>query len=268
MRVSVKSFLLKNFKSVADVLLTLIYWSYFTLGFVFFFFPFYVLSFLFSRNRQLGFQKLNRLFLKGLFGLMETVTPGLTFAIDPRVRRIRSSIIVSNHVSYLDPILLVSLYEKQKTIVKSAFFKTPIFGWVIAKSGYIPSGSGDDRNETMLEQLETLPEYLASGGNLFAYPEGTRNREGRIGDFQKGVFKIAKRCDAPIRVLFVRNTDQLFAPGKFFFGTCARNTVHLKLIGEIGADELGGKPTVSEIASRVRSMMEEENSRVKIGAGE
>ena len=255
MRSFFDSYVFKRLKPAADLILTLIYWTYFTLGFVVVFLPFYLFSFLFCQNRQLGFQKLNHLFFKGFFGLMKIVTPGLDFTIEPEVREIRSSIIVSNHVSYLDPILLISLYEKQKTIVKSVFFKVPIFGWVLRQSGYIPSGG--DRSETMLEQIETLPDYLASGGNLFAYPEGTRMRQGRIGEFQKGIFKIAKRCGAPIRVLFVRNTERLFPPGKFRFDTCVRNTVRLELIGEIDPHELDGKRPVSEITAKVRAMIVE-----------
>ena len=266
MRVFFNSVLTKRLKPLADLFLTLIYWTYFTLGFVVVFLPFYFFSFLFSENRQLGFQKLNHFFFKGFFGLMKIVTPGLEFSIGPEVREIRSSIIVSNHVSYLDPILLVSMFEKQKTIVKSFFFKVPIFGWVLKQSGYIPSGG--DCGETMLEQIETLPDYLASGGNLFAYPEGTRSRQGRIGEFQKGIFKIAKRCGAPIKVLYIRNTERLFAPGKFRFDTCVKNTVRLELIGAIGPDELDGKRPVSEIAANVRTMMLEKNMSINRNAGE
>lgn len=247
--------------------MTLVYWTYFTIGYVFLFFPFHLFFFLFSANRQLGFQKVNHLFFKGFFSLIGAVTPGLNYAIEPEVRKIRSSIIVSNHVSYLDPILLVSLYEKQKTIVKSVFFKMPIFGWVLKQSGYIPSG-GHECNQTILEQIEMFPDYLASGGNLFAYPEGTRARQGRIGEFRKGVFKIAKRYGAPIKVLFIQNTDRLFVPGKFRFDTCVRNTVRLELIGEICPDKLDGKLPISEIAAQVRMMMIEKNLSVNRNTGE
>ncbi len=50
--------------------------------------------------------------------------------------------IVANHLSFLDPILFVSLFEKQKTIVKSDYFRLPVFGWILRTSGYIPSLGG------------------------------------------------------------------------------------------------------------------------------
>ena len=57
-----------------------------------------------------------------------------------------------------------------------------------------------------------MGDYLSSGGNLFIFPEGTRSRDGKIGKFNDGAFKIAKRFEAPIKVLQIKNTNGLFTP--------------------------------------------------------
>ena len=247
---------LKHIKPFVDLSLTLIFWSYFTLGYIIFFSPFYVGTSLICRNRERIFQRLNHLFYRGFFFLIRKITPGLSFHIQDQVLSIRSSVIISNHVSYLDPILLISLFEMQKTIVKSVFFKLPIFGWVLKNSGYLPSETGDELNELMIEQIEGMERYLESGGNLFVFPEGTRSRDGRIGRLNKGVFKIARRCHAPIKVLFIQNTDRLFRPGKFLFNTCISNSIKIELIGNIIPDSQRASPGISNLMSEARNLME------------
>jgi 1-acyl-sn-glycerol-3-phosphate acyltransferase len=247
---------IKHIKPFADPFLTLIYWSYFTLGYIIFFSPFYVGTAVFFKNRERIFQQLNHLFYRGFFFLVGKITPGLSIHIQDQVLSIRSSVIVSNHVSYLDPILLISLYGMQKTIVKSVFFRLPIFGWVIKNSGYLPSETGYDLNTLMIEQIEGMEAYLASGGNLFIFPEGTRSRDGKIGGLNKGAFKIARRCRAPISVLFIQNTDRLFRPEKFLFNTCIPNTIKIELIGNIIPDDQRPLPGISRLMNEVRDMME------------
>jgi 1-acyl-sn-glycerol-3-phosphate acyltransferase len=246
----------KHMKPVFDLILTLIYWVYFTLGYIIFFLPFYLWSAFFSNNSEHSFQKLNHLFYKVFFCLVRSITPGLSFEIDERVLSVRSSIIVCNHISYLDPILLISLYEKQKTIVRNTFFKFPVFGWVLKRSGYIPSGAGMDFSALMIQQIEKMQEFLDSGGNLFVFPEGTRSRDGSIGKIEKGLFKIARRFHAPITVFFIHNSSKLYKPGKFLFNTCMPNTIKIDFIGKIAPDKQGNMPQISDMIEMVRSMME------------
>jgi 1-acyl-sn-glycerol-3-phosphate acyltransferase len=246
----------KYIKPVADLILTLIFWTYFTLGYIIFFLPLHLWAAFFSNDPERSFQKTNHLFYKGFLGLVRHITPGLTFDIDEQVLAIRCSIIVCNHISYLDPILLISLYEKQKTIVKKIFFKLPVFGWVLRRSGYIPSDSGVKLNALMLRQVEGMQAYLSSGGNLFVFPEGTRSRDGRVGKLEKGLFKIARFCHAPVRVFFIQNTNRLFNPGNFLFNTCTKNVIKLKLIGEINFDKQGKMFPLDDMIEMVHSMME------------
>ncbi len=242
-------------KALADRVVTIITWLYFTLGFIFFFSPFYLYSYFFSGNREASFQKLNCIFYKYMFILLQKISPGLSICIAGEVPAVRSSIIVCNHLSYLDSILLVSLYEKQKTIVKSRFFKVPVFGQVIRASGYLPSSAGGSFDEMLITGIEGMAAYLAEGGNLFVFPEGTRSRDGKMGHFNKGVFKIAKHCRAPVKVLRIRNSDKLFRPGKFLFNTCVPNRITVELAGDLYPDYGGDGFTVSGLTAQVKSII-------------
>ncbi|MDP2644440.1 MAG: lysophospholipid acyltransferase family protein [Desulfobacterales bacterium] len=242
---------LKYLKPAADIFIPLICWIYYIPGYLLFFAPVYLVSYVFSSKREMAWQQLNHLFFKIFFRLLQSVTPGLSLHVADEVFSIRSAVIVSNHVSYLDPILLISLYEKQKTIVKNIFFKLPVFGWILRTSGYIPSIV--DANSDTIGRIEALGAYLASGGNLFIFPEGTRSRNGRLGRFNRSAFKIAVNCKAPICVLFIQNTDVLYPPGRFRFFTCVPNTIRIELIGRIETGSTSS--SISELADQARTMM-------------
>src|SRR5690606_20043317 len=90
-----------------DLLVTLLLWAYFTLGFVSGFLPFYLLALCLPGHREAGFQYLNHWFYRGFFGLAGLLMPALKIEVDPAVKRIRGAVVVSNHLSYLDPILFI-----------------------------------------------------------------------------------------------------------------------------------------------------------------
>ena len=147
---------------------------------------------------------------------------------------------------------MIALFQKHKTIVKARFLGLPIFGWIIKKSGYLPSTSEGRYSKMMIEQMETLPDYLASGGNLFVFPEGTRSRDGQLGEFNHGAFKIARMYRAPIYVLEINNTDKLFTPGKFLFNTRIPNTISVKIIDCIEPDYALDRPSTGQLEMQVR----------------
>jgi 1-acyl-sn-glycerol-3-phosphate acyltransferase len=183
-----------------DLVITLLLWAYFLFGSVFFFFLFYLPAYLFSSDRAAAFQNLNHIHMKNFFALTRFLIPRTRFDVSTEVRGINSSVIVCNHLSYLDPILLISLSPRQCTIVKSDFFKVPFFGWLLKTSGYIPSMPSEMLGPAMIRNLEEIKQHLAAGGNLFIFPEGTRSRDGKLGSFNRGVYGIARYCNAPLKI--------------------------------------------------------------------
>ena len=254
---------LKYIKPVVDFVITSLLWIYYVFGYLLFFSPLYLASSMFSSNREVAFQRLNHFFFRGFFFLIRTIAPQQELHIQEEVLSIRSSVIVCNHLSYLDPLLLISLFEKQKTIVKSVFFRVPLFGWLMKTSGYVPSRAGEEFPSLMIKSIEGMRDYLSSGGNLFIFPESTRSRDGKIGRFRQGAFKIARLCDAPIKVLLIRNSDILFRPGRFLFNTCVKNTIEVKLIGSIEPDYKNNSFSISGLMEQVRSLFETQNANLQ-----
>jgi 1-acyl-sn-glycerol-3-phosphate acyltransferase len=243
-------------QSAKNFIITVTLWVYYIMGFFVMFSPFYLYAFFFSPRREEVFQTLNHRLHRLFFSLLRTIVPKVKWRISDEVKELRSSIIIANHLSFLDPILFVSLLEKQKTIVKSDYFKLPVFGWILKTSGYIPSTTEGPFMEDMLDQIKKMKEYLAGGGNLFIFPEGTRSFNGRIGLFDKGAFRIAKLCNAPIKAVFIKNTGKLFPPGKFLFNTGDEFAIEVELAGTLEPDYESESFTLSGLMVEARTLME------------
>ena len=237
-----------------DLGVTLTCWLYFTLGFIVLFAPRYIASGLFSSRKEKAFQRYNRAFYRGFFRLLRTIAPRQRWEIDERIASLRGAVIVCNHRSYLDPLLLIAQLERATTIVKSVFFTLPIFGWVIRTAGYLPATATGRFAGLMLARMETIPLYLSSGGNLFVFPEGTRSRDGGVGPLNQGALKIARQCRVPVHVLALENTERLFTPGVFLFAASRPNVIRLRLIETIPAEEV--QSSLTDLGNRVRLVME------------
>ncbi len=242
------------FRRFLEVAVSTILYIYFTVGFLLFFVWFYLLSFLFLRDRETAFQKLNHCFYRGFLLLARTVILGLRIRVDEDVLSIRSSVIVSNHLSFLDPILLISLFPRQRTIVKSKFFDYPFFSWILRTSGYLPSSGSGKCAPIMIRNMDSMQTFFSSGGNLFIFPEGTRSRDGTLAPFGKGAFTLARKFHAPIHVLRIRNTQRLFPPGKFAFRALEKITLHVEHLGVISTASTEGVSSRSELIRNVRAL--------------
>lgn len=216
-----------------DLAVTLLLWMYFTLGFVVFFLPFYLGAFFLKSSPEGAFQRLNHYFFGGFFKLLRLLMPGLTIRIDPALRQLRGTVVVSNHHSYLDPLMFQSTFAKQTTIVKSTFFRVPIFGWLIKNAGYMPASAEGPFGELMLQRMATLRAFFASGGVMFVFPEGTRRPGRPIGALHEGAFKIARRCQVPLVVVRLRNTERVFSPGQFLFHTTDPVAIEIDLVTRV-----------------------------------
>ena len=248
--------LMRSIQRVFDFCITLILWAYFLFGYLVLLPVLYIPAYIIAKNSAAALQNINHIHLKCFFALTRFLIRRTKFEIPKEVREIHSSVVVCNHISYLDPILLISLFPRQVTIVKSTFFKVPIFGWFLRNAGYIPSAPNEMMGAAMINNLESIKEHLAAGGVLFVFPEGTRSRDGNLSPFNKGVFSIARYCNAPIKLIFIQDTNKLFKPGFFIFNALDSNTIKLELIGTLEPDYKSNNFSISAVAEQARKLFE------------
>jgi len=132
-------------------------------------------------------------------------------------QNVQGSIIISNHSSFLDIVILLSLFPRSKMMVKRWVYTTPILRFFIRYFDYLPAEEGID------EHIIRAKKHLNDGYSIIIFPEGTRSKSGDIQRFHKGAFALSKRLDVPILpVLLVgmheinKKHDQMIRFGTIF----------------------------------------------------
>jgi 1-acyl-sn-glycerol-3-phosphate acyltransferase len=109
----------------------------------------------------------------------------------------KPSIIVANHSSFLDILLVIMLHPKSIIMVKSWVYNSFIFGLFIRYAGYPFAEEGAETN------LDFIHGRIKEGYSIVVFPEGTRSRDGEIKRFHKGAFYIAKELGLEIQPLLL-----------------------------------------------------------------
>jgi len=122
-------------------------------------------------------------------------------------------IIVSNHLSLFDiPILMQCIPNNLRFIYKKSLTKIPIFGWAMYLGKYIPIDRKDGRSA--LKSLRQAAKYIRKGISVSIFPEGTRSKDGTMGEFKKGTFVLADEAMVKIVPVTIIGTNKLMSKNK------------------------------------------------------
>jgi 1-acyl-sn-glycerol-3-phosphate acyltransferase len=110
----------------------------------------------------------------------------------------RTSFFLSNHVSVFDPFFVHSaIPQLARGMELESHFGVPGYGWMMRSLGNVPVPDG--RNVSGLRRmLKQTRESIDAGISLIAFPEGTRTRDGALGPFEPGAFRLARDLGVPI----------------------------------------------------------------------
>lgn len=114
------------------------------------------------------------------------------------------AVIVANHASLIDILVLFDLFRPFKWVSKHENFKLPFIGWNMRLNGYVPLVRGDRVSVTAM--LEECSELLERGNPVLFFPEGTRTRDGRLQPFKDGAFELAVKHGVPLIPVAVHGT--------------------------------------------------------------
>jgi 1-acyl-sn-glycerol-3-phosphate acyltransferase len=127
---------------------------------------------------------------------------------------LKSYIFVSNHLSYFDiPILMSVIPNNLRFIYKRSLSRIPVFGWGMYLGGYIPIDRENVREA--ITSLTKAAEKLNKGYSISIFPEGTRSPDGKLQEFKRGMFVLAERSDAPIVPVAISGSDKIMPKKKF-----------------------------------------------------
>jgi 1-acyl-sn-glycerol-3-phosphate acyltransferase len=125
----------------------------------------------------------------------------------------RSCIFMSNHVSNLDPpVVLPLLPGRSSVLLKKELMNIPILGKAMRLAKFVPVERGH-RRDAAQASVEAAADALRSGLHILVYPEGTRSRDGRLSTFKKGPFFLAQETEAPIVPIALSGTQTMMHKG-------------------------------------------------------
>jgi 1-acyl-sn-glycerol-3-phosphate acyltransferase len=130
-----------------------------------------------------------------------------------QVPRDRACVFMSNHVSNLDPpVLLPVIPGRTSAFLKRSLMRIPLLGWGMQLADFIPVDR-DGSVEGAKESVSAAMRVLRSGVHVTSFVEGTRSRDGRLLPFKKGPFYLAMETGAPVVAVSIWGTEQMMRKG-------------------------------------------------------
>ena len=174
-----------------------------------------------------------------------------------------SRVLVGNHQSFLDPIVMISLEPRLSGPARGYMFRVPIIRTALKLGRFFTSDSGEP---APLDRMrEGVQEALDRGGTLLFFPEGSRSKTGEIGEFHHGAFRMAVEFQLPIQPVVSDGLQRVFPAGSLIVQTLGRYPVRVRYLDPIRPPygEGSQRRVVRELAQRVRLSMVEELKRLR-----
>ena len=118
--------------------------------------------------------------------------------------KIGAFILASNHISYLDPIVLgIACPRRLNYMAKQELFKTVLLSWFMSSIGVFPI----KRDSADLSALKEAMRRLKDGKALVVFPEGSRRFDGGPHEPQAGIGFLVTKINVPIVPAFLKGTE-------------------------------------------------------------
>lgn len=169
-------------------------------------------------------------------------------------------ILISNHQSYLDPMLCgVPLKRRLSFLARDSLFANWFFGGLISSVGTIPV----KRGEADISAIKKVIGKLQDGGGVCLFPEGTRTSDGKIAAFKPGFGLICRRGKAAVVPVVIDGAfecwprhKKIFSPGSIF--VCYGRAITAEQAANLGDSKL------AEVLTETLRQMQTK-SRIKCG---
>jgi 1-acyl-sn-glycerol-3-phosphate acyltransferase len=167
-----------------------------------------------------------------------------------KLHRDGACVMVANHLSLLDILVLFRLFAHFKWVSKIENFRVPLIGWNMRLNRYIPLRRGD--KASVLRMLSACEKTLAEGNPIMMFPEGTRSTTGRMRSFKTGAFEIAIKSRCPLQPLVIQGTAE--ALPKRGFVLQGRHPISLTVLDPLPPEKFEGQ-TPEELSNTVRALI-------------
>lgn len=178
--------------------------------------------------KQARIQKVIKHSFKGFTDMM--VSLGImTYEIEglDKLKNSRQELIIANHPTLIDVVVLIGLMEQANCVVKQALWSNPCTRGPVQGAGYILNAGSEQFIQDCVDRLA-----VKSSPSLVIFPEGTRTEKGEIvNDFQRGAANIALRANVPIRQVLITCTPSTLTKNeKWYHVPSEQFHVHIKVL--------------------------------------
>jgi 1-acyl-sn-glycerol-3-phosphate acyltransferase len=161
----------------------------------------------------------------------------------------RPYVVVSNHESFADILLISHLPWEMKWLSKAELFRIPIMGWMMWLAGDIPVKRGF--GPSAVEAMERCRKVLRQRVSVMIFPEGTRSKTADLLPFKDGAFRLAIEAGVPILPLALSGTGTALPKHGWRFG---RSAAHLRVLEPVETAGLT-LADVPSLKARVRELI-------------
>ena len=158
-------------------------------------------------------------------------------------------VVVSNHESFADILLISHLPWEMKWLSKAELFRIPIMGWMMWLAGDIPVKRGF--GPSAVEAMERCRKALRQRVSVMIFPEGTRSKTAELLPFKDGAFRLAIEAGVPILPLALSGTGTALPKHGWRFG---RSAAHLRVLEPVDTAGLT-LADVPALKARIRDLI-------------
>ncbi len=175
-----------------------------------------------------------------------------------KIDRRKVYVMVSNHQSMLDILVLYRLFVHFKWVAKAELFKAPFAGWNMSMNRYIKLHRTS--RTSIRRMMEDSRKTLESGSSVMIFPEGTRSTTGKVEHFKEGAFHLAKNTETPLLPIVLCCTGD--ALPKHGFWVRGKHRMRVKILDPV-PPETFREMSVNELTEYIRMLITKEHERMK-----
>ena len=159
-------------------------------------------------------------------------------------------VMVANHQSFADILLLFRLHAHYKWVSKVENFRVPLIGWNMSLNRYIRIERGSIRGN--LKMMRDCEKALEEGNSVMIFPEGTRSEDGKMRPFKEGAFELALRTRSAVLPIVIAGTaEALPKRGILLHG---KHRMQVRILPPILPDSFQGKDA-RQLSQEVAALM-------------
>lgn len=149
--------------------------------------------------------------------------------IDPT----KTYILIANHNSVFDILVLYGLRRQFKWVSKEEMFKVPVIGWTLRINQYISIRRRDATSAQ--DMLSACKHWLSRNVSVAIFPEGARSMDGGLQQFRYGAFRLAKETGIPIVPIVVDGTRVILPRNSLSIGF--KTNIRVQVLPPVSPDE-------------------------------